>query len=72
MKEYRAFRRKHSFLEMCKTPELAAKVTLLPVKQFGVDAAIIFSDILIPLEPMGIALEFRGTKGRSFTVPYGK
>ena len=69
MKEYRALRRKHSFLEMCKTPELAAKVTLLPVEQFDVDAAIIFSDILIPLEPMGIALEFGGSEGPVFQHP---
>jgi uroporphyrinogen decarboxylase len=69
MKEYRALRRKHSFLEMCRTPELAAKVTLLPVEQFNVDAAIIFSDILIPLEPMGIALEFGGSEGPVFQHP---
>ncbi len=69
MKEYRALRRKHSFLEMCKAPELAAKVTLLPVEQFDVDAAIIFSDILIPLEPMGIALEFGGSEGPVFQHP---
>ena len=69
MKEYRALRRKHSFLEMCKTPELASKVSLLPVEQFDVDAAIIFSDILIPLEPMGIALEFGGSEGPVFQHP---
>jgi uroporphyrinogen decarboxylase len=69
MKEYRALRRKHSFLEMCKTPELATKVTLLPIEQFDVDAAIIFSDILIPLEPMGIALEFGGSEGPVFQHP---
>ena len=69
MKEYRALRRKHSFLEMCKTPELAAKVTLLPVEQFDVDAAILFSDILIPLEPMGIELEFKGNEGPVFHRP---
>jgi uroporphyrinogen decarboxylase len=68
-KEYRALRRKHSFLEMCKTPELAARVTLLPVEQFNVDAAIIFSDILIPLEPMGIELEFAANEGPVFRHP---
>jgi uroporphyrinogen decarboxylase len=68
-KEYRALRRKYSFLEMCKTPELAAQVTLLPVEQFKVDAAIIFSDILIPLEPMGIELEFAANEGPVFRHP---
>ena len=62
MKEYRALRRKLSFLEMCKNPEVAAQVTLLPVEQLHVDAAIIFADILIPLEPMGIELEFAGMR----------
>ena len=68
-KEYRALRRKYSFLEMCKTPELAARVTLLPFEQFNVDAAIIFSDILIPLEPMGIELEFAANEGPVFRHP---
>ena len=63
MKEYRALRKKFSFLEMCKNPELAAKVTLLPVERLRVDAAIIFSDILLPLEPMGIELEFAKHEG---------
>jgi len=69
MKEYRALRRKYSFLEMCKAPELAAKVTLLPVEQLDVDAAIIFSDILIPFEPMGIELEFASQEGPVFRHP---
>ncbi|MCJ7641464.1 MAG: uroporphyrinogen decarboxylase, partial [Desulfobacterales bacterium] len=69
MKEYRTLRRRYSFLEMCKTPELAAKVTLLPVEQLNVDAAIIFSDILIPLEPMGIELEFAAQEGPVFRHP---
>ena len=69
MKEYRTLRRRYSFLEMCKTPELAAKVTLLPVEQLHVDAAIIFSDILIPLEPMGIELEFSAHEGPVFRHP---
>jgi len=63
MKEYRALRRRFSFLEMCKNSELAAKVTLLPVEQLQVDAAIIFADILLPLEPMGIELEFAKREG---------
>src|SRR6185295_7758770 len=56
--EYRALRARHGFLELCKTPELAARVTLLPVEQFPVDAAILFADILLVLEPMGVRLEF--------------
>ncbi len=63
MKEYRALRKKYSFLEMCKTPELATEVTLLPIKKFKVDAAIIFSDLLLPLEPMGVSLEYKKGEG---------
>lgn len=58
MREYQAVRAKHSILEVCKTPELAAQVTLQPIDRFSLDAAIIFADILLPLEPMGISLEF--------------
>lgn len=58
LKEYRQVREKVTFLELCKTPELAAEVTIQPVDILGVDAAILFSDILIPLEPMGIKLHF--------------
>jgi len=56
--EYMAIRSKCTFLELCKTPELAAQVTLQPVDILGVDAAILFSDILTPVEPMGMALDF--------------
>jgi uroporphyrinogen decarboxylase len=56
--EYMAVRSKCTFLELCKTPELAAQVTLQPVDILGVDAAILFSDILTPVEPMGMALDF--------------
>ena len=56
--EYRALREKHSLLELIRTPELAAQVTLLPVDAFGVDAAIVFSDILPPLVGMGLELDF--------------
>lgn len=58
MEEYRDIRRKVSFLDLCKSSDLAAEVTLLPVRKLGVDAAIIFGDILLPLEGMGIQLEF--------------
>jgi uroporphyrinogen decarboxylase len=63
MAEYRALRAKHSILEMCKTPDLAAQVTLQPIERFPLDAAIIFADILLPLEPMGISLEFAEGEG---------
>ena len=58
MPEYRALRERHSMLELIRSPELAAEVTLLPVDAFGVDAAIVFSDILPPLVGMGLELEF--------------
>ncbi len=63
MKEYQEVRSKVDFLTLCKTPELAAKVTLQPVDILGVDAAILFSDILIPVEAMGMHLEFSDKKG---------
>lgn len=56
--EYRAIRERHSMLEVIRTPELAAQVTLLPIDAFGLDAAIIFSDILPPLVGMGLDLDF--------------
>ena len=58
MPEYRAIRAKHSMLDVMRTPELAAEVTLQPIEAFGMDAAIIFSDILPPLMGMGLDLEF--------------
>ena len=58
MPEYRAVRSRHSFLEMCKTPDAAAEVTVRAVERLGVDAAIIFADILLILEPLGFSLEF--------------
>jgi len=61
MPEYRAMRERHGFLELCKNPEAAAEVTLQPVERLGVDAAILFADILLVLEPLGVGLEF--TKG---------
>lgn len=56
--EYMKIRQTCSFLQLCKTPELAAEVTLQPVDILGVDAAILFSDILTPVEPMGLKLDF--------------
>lgn len=56
--EYRAIRAKHSFLEMCHTPELAAEVTMLPINLLGMDAAILFSDILVIPEALGVGLRF--------------
>ncbi len=67
MKAYRDLKEKHTFLEMCHTPELATEVTLQPIKALEVDAAIIFADILLPLEPMGTGLEF--TKGDGPVIP---
>jgi uroporphyrinogen decarboxylase len=63
MAEYRSLRAKHSMLALCKTPELAAQVTLQPIDRFSVDAAIIFADILLPLEAMGLNLEFAEGEG---------
>jgi uroporphyrinogen decarboxylase len=63
MAEYRRLRARHSILEMCKTPELAAQVTLQPIERFPLDAAIIFADILLPLEAMGLDLEFAEGEG---------
>jgi uroporphyrinogen decarboxylase len=63
MDAYRALRQRHSLLTLCKTPELAAEVTLQPIQRLSVDAAIIFTDLLIPLEPMGVKLVFAPNEG---------
>jgi uroporphyrinogen decarboxylase len=55
--EYRSIRQRHSILAMCRNPEVAAEVTLQPVRRLGVDAAILFSDIVVPLQGMGVELE---------------
>jgi uroporphyrinogen decarboxylase len=69
MKEYQEVRSRVDFLTLCKTPELAAKVTLQPVDLLGVDAAILFSDILIPVEAMGMHLEFSDKQGPRLGEP---
>src|SRR2546426_7290574 len=63
MGEYQAVRAKPSILEVCKTPDLAAQVTLQPIDRFPLDAAIIFADILLPLEPMGLNVSFSEGEG---------
>jgi len=68
-REYRELRAKVSFLELCKTPELAAEVTLMAVDQLDVDAAIIFADILLIVEPMGVGLAFNKGEGPSIARP---
>jgi uroporphyrinogen decarboxylase len=63
MAEYRAVRKAHSLLEICKTPALAAEVTITAAEILGVDAAIIFADLLLPLEVMGLPFEFQAGEG---------
>jgi len=63
MKQYRDIRAKHTILEICKRPDLAAQVTLQPVEILDVDAAIIFADLLLPVEPMGLRLKFVAGEG---------
>ncbi|HVS00770.1 MAG TPA: uroporphyrinogen decarboxylase [Thermoanaerobaculia bacterium] len=67
--EYREIRQKVDFLTLCKTPELATEVTLQPVRILGVDAAILFADILLPLEAMGAELVFAKGDGPVFPNP---
>ena len=67
--EYRALRQQYSLLELCHTPELAAQVTLQPVERLGVDAAILFADILLPFEPLGLGLSFATGEGPQIARP---
>lgn len=69
MREYREVRARMSFLELCKTPELAAEVTVTAAERLGVDAAIIFADILLIIEPMGLDLEFAKGEGPAIHNP---
>jgi uroporphyrinogen decarboxylase len=69
MAEYRALRQNYTLLQLCRTPDLATEVTLQPVRRIDVDAAILFSDLLIPLEPMGIAFDFVKGEGPAIERP---
>ena len=69
MPEYRALRSQYTLLEICREPELAAEVTLQPINKIDVDAAILFSDLLLPLEPMGIPFDFVKGEGPSIEKP---
>lgn len=69
MKQYLAIKEKYTFLEMCRTPEIAADITMLPVDLIGIDAAIMFSDILVTAEAMGGKLRFENGVGPRFDNP---
>jgi uroporphyrinogen decarboxylase len=69
MPEYREIRNRHSLLDICRSPELATIVTLQPVRRIDVDAAILFSDLLLPLEPMGIPFDFVRGEGPAIEHP---
>jgi uroporphyrinogen decarboxylase len=69
MPEYRAMRERYGFLDLCKNPEAAAEVTLQPVERLGVDAAILFADILLVLEPLGVGLDFTRGEGPHIQRP---
>ncbi|MGE5800759.1 MAG: uroporphyrinogen decarboxylase [Gemmatimonadota bacterium] len=69
MPQYRKLRKRHSILDLCHRPELAAEVTLQPVERLGVDAAIIFADILLPFEPLRLGLRFEAGEGPKLDRP---
>ncbi|MFN3324042.1 MAG: uroporphyrinogen decarboxylase [Bryobacteraceae bacterium] len=69
LKPYREIRARHSILEICKRPDLATAVTLQPVEILDVDAAIIFADLLLPVEPMGLRLKFVAGEGPHIDNP---
>jgi len=69
MSEYRELRQRHSLLDICRTPDLATAVTLQPVRRIEVDAAILFSDLLLPLEHMGIPFDFVAGEGPAIERP---
>jgi len=69
MSEYRSLRERYSLLDLCRTPDLATEVTLQPVRRIEVDAAILFSDLLLPLEPLGIPFDFVRGEGPAIESP---
>jgi uroporphyrinogen decarboxylase len=69
MPQYRTLRERYGLLDICRSPELAVEVTLQPINEIDVDAAIIFSDLLLPLEPMGLPFSFVKGEGPSFENP---
>ena len=69
MPQYRKLRQRHSILDLCHSPELAAEVTLQPVERLGVDAAIVFADILLPFEPLRLGLSFTPGEGPQLERP---
>lgn len=69
MREYRALRERHSMLELCQTPDLATEVTLQPIRRLPLDAAIIFSDLLLPLQHLGIPFDFVKGEGPQIDRP---
>ena len=69
MAEYRAIREQYTLIEICQHPELAAEVTMQPVRALGVDAAILFADILLPVIPLGLGLEFAKGEGPLIASP---
>jgi uroporphyrinogen decarboxylase len=69
MSEYRALRERYSLLDLCRTPELATQITLQPIRAIDLDAAIIFSDLLLPLDPMGLPFDFVKGEGPRIERP---
>jgi uroporphyrinogen decarboxylase len=69
MPEYRAVRKRHSLLDICRTPALAAEVTITAAERLGIDAAIIFADLLLPFTPMGLDFEFVADEGPRILAP---
>src|SRR6516165_5215790 len=69
MAEYRAVRKQYSLIEICKKPEVAAEVTITAAEYLGVDAAIIFADLLLPLEVMGLPFHFSAGEGPRVEQP---
>ena len=67
--EYRELKKDHSILELCRQPDIAAEVTLQPVRRLGVDAAILFSDIVVPLQGMGVTLDIKAGVGPVIEAP---